>query len=178
MNTEKFFSETEDSLDFEPYSTDERTLAKNGMLITLNRLYDKPLAAAERVYDLAQASKNNSALVLTHRDLEINDSPNSVKNSEYFLNDLARYILVVHLSKQELIMPMPTVKLVGSTLIPKIDLVKQNIQNNYADEDINNLSQQLIINSSNRLKFWTNELDQSSQHSLVRKINKQRFSHS
>jgi hypothetical protein len=176
MSTEKFFSEPEDYLDFEPYSIDEKTLAKNGMLVTLNRLYDKPLAAVERVYSLAQASKNNSALILTHRDLEINDSPSSIKNSEYFLSDLANYILVVHLPKQEFI--MPTVQLVGSTLISNIDLIKQNIQNNYNDEDISNLSQQLIINSGKRLKFWTHELDKSSQHSLIRRINKQRFLHS
>jgi len=173
MNSEKLFGESEDSLGFEPYSTNERTLAKNGMLTTFNRLYNKPLSAIIRVYDLAQASKNNSELILTHHQLEIDETPDSIINSQYFLIDLARFI-IVRLSKQD----MPTIEVIGTTLPSKIDLVKQNIQNSYSDEDINNLSQQLIVNSRNRGRFWTDELDKSTQHPLVRKINQHRFSHS
>ena len=164
MNAEKV-------LNFEPYTINEKTLAINGLLITLNKLNDKPLKAAERVYGLAQASNNNSKLILTHHQLEFDGTPDSIRYADFFLNDLAQYISIVCLPKQKFVMPAV------STLPPKIELIKCHIQNNYNDQEIIDFSNQLIKNSQSRSKFWTKELDQSKHHLLIKKIKNQRFQH-
>ncbi len=156
-------------LDFLPQTQIERTMAINGLNESLKRVKDKPLEATRRIFvntieALSSAQSSSSVLEKIQNDISVD----IIKSSPQIMYEIAQFLtlenIFINMSNSKTRFPsLSTIAQISKDF----SLKQLPLQNNH--ELVENYWQTLI-DSRNRLNFWSDELGSVKDHPLAYKF--------